>query len=38
MRRGLERALRDLASVTADPAERIALVDEANAVRPWSMT
>ena len=38
MRRGLERALRDLAAVTADPAERIALVDEANAVRPWSMT
>ena len=37
LRVGLEQALRELASRTPDPAERVALVDEANAVRPWSL-
>ncbi len=38
MRRGLEKALRDLAAVTTDAEQRVALVDEANAIRPWSLT
>ncbi len=37
VRQGLEAAYRQLASVTADPGERIALVDRANSVRPWSL-
>jgi serine/threonine-protein kinase PknG len=37
MRSGLERALRDLAATSDDPAERLALVDDANTVRPWSL-
>ncbi len=36
MRAGLESALRQLASVTDNPIERLRLVDEANSVRPWS--
>ncbi len=38
MRLGLESALRDLARLTPDPHGRYALVDEANAVRPWTTT
>ncbi|MEI2827177.1 MAG: tetratricopeptide repeat protein [Dermatophilaceae bacterium] len=37
LRTGLEAAYRKLAAVTADDAARIALVDQANAVRPWSL-
>jgi serine/threonine-protein kinase PknG len=37
LRVGLEASLRDLARHTPDPDERVALVDEANAVRPWSI-
>ena len=37
MRVGLEQALRTLARSTPDLAERVRLVDEANAVRPWSL-
>lgn len=37
MRIGLEQALRDLARRTPEAAERVPLVDEANAVRPWSI-
>jgi serine/threonine-protein kinase PknG len=37
LRVGLEGSLRDLARHTPDLDERIALVDEANAVRPWSL-
>ena len=37
LRVGLEEALRELASRTPDTAERLVLVDEANAVRPWSL-
>ena len=37
VRTGLEAAYRQLAQVTIDQAERVALVDRANAVRPWSM-
>lgn len=37
LRVGLEGALRDLARHTPDVDERVALVDEANAVRPWSI-
>jgi serine/threonine-protein kinase PknG len=37
MRLGLEKSLRDLARVTDDVGQRVALVDEANAVRPWSL-
>lgn len=38
LRLGLERALRDLAKLTDDRASRYALVDEANRVRPWTLT
>ena len=38
MRDALEAALRTLAKVTPDPAQRVALVDRANDVRPWSWT
>ncbi len=37
LRVGLEQALRELARRTPDPSERVPLVDEANAVRPWSL-
>ena len=37
LRIGLEGALRDLARHTPDVDERVALVDEANTVRPWSI-
>jgi serine/threonine-protein kinase PknG len=37
LRVGLEQALRELASRTPDTAERLVLVDEANAIRPWSL-
>lgn len=37
MRSGLESALRDLAATSADPLERLHLIDEANTVRPWSL-
>ena len=37
LRVGLESSLRDLARYTPDLDERVALVDEANAVRPWSL-
>ena len=37
VRQGLEAAYRQLAEVTPDPAARTALVDQANAVRPWSV-
>lgn len=36
MRSGLEYALRHRARLSADPDERVRLVDEANRVRPWS--
>jgi serine/threonine-protein kinase PknG len=36
LRDGLERAYRDLARLTPSPAERVALVDEANQVRRWT--
>ena len=38
LRTGLERAYRELASRTSDRDERVRLVDEANAVRAWSVT
>ena len=37
VRQGLEAAYRQLAEVTPDPAQRAALVDRANSVRPWSV-
>ncbi len=37
-REGLEQALRSLARLTLDPVRRVALVDRANEVRPWTMT
>lgn len=37
MKSGLEAALRTLASTTDNHLERIRLVDEANAIRPWSL-
>ena len=37
LRTGLEAAYRKLAAVTPDDAARVALVDQANAVRPWSV-
>jgi len=37
VRAGLERALRTLAKLTPDPAQRIALVDRANRVRPRTL-
>ena len=37
LRRGLEHALRGLAQATPGRSERLPLVDEANAVRPWSL-
>ncbi len=33
-----ESALRRLAGLTTDPAERAQLIDQANAIRPWSLT
>ena len=38
LRRGLERTYRDLAKFAERPEERIALVDEANRVRPRTLT
>ncbi|MEO7058963.1 MAG: tetratricopeptide repeat protein, partial [Lapillicoccus sp.] len=37
MREALETSLRQLARLSPSKAERIRLVDEANAVRPWSL-
>ncbi|MGW5240660.1 tetratricopeptide repeat protein [Monashia sp. NPDC004114] len=37
LRLGLEESLRELAKRTPDLAERVPLVDEANAIRPWSL-
>ncbi len=37
VRLGLEQALRDLARLTEDTRARIALVDRANEVRPWTL-
>jgi serine/threonine-protein kinase PknG len=37
VRRGLEQAYRTLASLEADPRQRYALVDQANAVRPYTV-
>ncbi|NUR17353.1 MAG: protein kinase, partial [Dermatophilaceae bacterium] len=37
LRLGLEDALRELAKRTPDLSERVPLVDEANAIRPWSL-
>ncbi len=37
VRQGLEAAYRQLAAVTPDEGERVALIDRANAVRPWSV-
>lgn len=37
LRDGLEQVLRDLARMTDDPDERVGLVDEANAVRRWTL-
>ncbi|MBW3084015.1 Serine/threonine-protein kinase PknG [Austwickia sp. TVS 96-490-7B] len=37
LQRALESTLRDLAHLTPDPQIRTALVDRANAVRPWSL-
>jgi serine/threonine-protein kinase PknG len=37
VRQGLEAAYRQLAAVTPDEGERVALIDRANAVRPWSL-
>ena len=37
VRQGLETAYRQLAAVTPDEGERVALIDRANAVRPWSV-
>ncbi|MDO5627109.1 MAG: tetratricopeptide repeat protein [Mobilicoccus sp.] len=36
LREHLERAYRDQAALTTDPAERRRLVDEANRIRPWT--
>ncbi len=38
LRLALEDAYRRLAALTTEPAERAALVDKANEVRPWSLT
>ncbi|GAA5161494.1 tetratricopeptide repeat protein [Ornithinimicrobium tianjinense] len=38
LRRALEKEYRYLADYTPDPLERAALIDRANAVRPWSWT
>lgn len=38
VRDGLETALRSLARDTTDLAERVELVNRANAVRNWSLT
>lgn len=38
LRQALEHEYRFLADYTPDPAERAALIDRANAVRPWSWT
>ncbi|MCU1537897.1 MAG: serine/threonine protein kinase, partial [Humibacillus sp.] len=37
LRVGLEQSLRELAQRTPDVEERVPLVDEANAIRPWSL-
>jgi serine/threonine-protein kinase PknG len=37
LRLGLEDSLRELAKRTPDLDERVSLVDEANAIRPWSI-
>ena len=37
LRVGLEESLRELARRTPDVEERVPLVDEANAIRPWSL-
>jgi serine/threonine-protein kinase PknG len=37
LRLGLEESLRELAKRTPDLGERVSLVDEANAIRPWSL-
>ncbi len=37
IREGLEQALRKQAELTTDPAARVALVDRANEVRPWTV-
>ncbi|MCL2091038.1 MAG: serine/threonine-protein kinase PknG [Micrococcales bacterium] len=37
LRDGVERACRDLAHLTADPAARFALVDDANRLRRWTL-
>jgi serine/threonine-protein kinase PknG len=37
LRLGLEESLRELAKRTPDLADRVPLVDEANAIRPWSL-
>ena len=37
LRDGLEQTYRSLASMSEDRAERVALVDAANAVRRWTM-
>ena len=37
LRLGLEDSLRELAKRTPDLDERVALVDEANTIRPWSL-
>ncbi|WP_404391373.1 tetratricopeptide repeat protein [Humibacillus xanthopallidus] len=37
LRLGLEDSLRELAKRTPDLDERVSLVDEANAIRPWSL-
>ncbi len=36
IREALETSLRQLARLTPDRAERVALIDQANAVRPWT--
>lgn len=38
LRTALERSYRELAELTPEASERFALVDRANAVRPWSLT
>jgi serine/threonine-protein kinase PknG len=38
LRDGLEQTYRELAGLAATPAERVALVDAANAVRRWTLT
>ena len=37
LRDALERAYRALAATTADPADRVLLVDRANDVRRWTL-